>query len=152
VAAQVIFPWLSAKIAKGEQTENLSLYKFAIYAGGACSLLPVAVLMASPQLLNVWLGTQFSVENIELELLLVFAYGILAFNVPAHYFLMGLGRVKFLSLVNLTAGLASVLLSLALVPLGLLWFSAAKILFGLLILVNFVELKKASKCQASLNV
>lgn len=151
VAAQVVFPWLSAKIAKGQQTEHLSLYKSAIYAGSVCSLLPAAVFLVSPQLLNAWLGTQFYVGNIELELLLVFAYGILAFNVPAHYFLMGLGRIRFLSLVNLAAGLLSVLLSLILAPLGLIWFSAAKILFGLLILVNFVELKRASKCQASLN-
>lgn len=144
-AMQVAFPWLSAKIENGDKIRHLTLYKYALYAGCLCSLLPVIALLASPKILQIWLGDSFYAENIHLELLLIFAYGVLAFNVPAHYFLMGLGKIRFLSLTNFLAGTASLLISLILTPFGLEWFSAAKILFGLFILVNFIALKKTSQ-------
>lgn len=144
VATQVVFPWLSAKVEKGEKIKHLFLHKYAISVGIVCVFLPCIAIISSPWWLSIWLGEGFYAENIWLELILVFAYGILAFNVPAHYFLMGLGEVKFLSLINLLAGLVSMLVSLALAPLGLEWFSTAKILFGIVILANFIKLKKVS--------
>lgn len=145
VAMQVVFPWLSAKIKNGVEIRHLTLYKYAIYAGCLCSLLPAIALLVSPKLLKVWLGDDFYADNINLELLLIFAYGVLAFNVPTHYFLMGMGKIRFLSLTNLLAGTASVLISVILAPLGLEWFSAAKIFFGFFILINVIALKKASQ-------
>ncbi|MDG4476040.1 lipopolysaccharide biosynthesis protein [Thiovibrio frasassiensis] len=145
VAMQVIFPWLSAKKEKGESIQRLPLCKYALYAGGGCFLLSVVLFISAPVLLKVWLGEKFYVDNIELALILISAYGILAFNVPVHYFLMGLGEIRFLSVTNLVAGLVSVSASLILAPLGLIWFSASKLLFGPIILINFFKVKKESK-------
>lgn len=143
-AMQVIFPWLSAKVERGEATGRLQLYKYALYGGGLCLLLPIALLMGLPFLLTLWLGSDFYMENKEIAIILIFAYGLMAFNVPAHFFLMGLGKVRFISVSNLIGGIATVLASLMLSPLGLVWFAASKLLFGPVILVNFYKLKKSS--------
>lgn len=145
VAMQIIFPWASAKTEKGKSLRQLPLKKYALYAGALCAILPLMLYFSLPVVLKIWMGEEFFVENITLGSVLLLAYGILAFNVPAHYLLMGLGKIKYLSLINLAAGLASVVTSLLLASLGLIWFSAAKLLFGPIILVNFIKLKKGAE-------
>lgn len=145
VAMQIILPWASAKTERGESIRQLPLIKYAIYAGILCAILPIILYVLLPVILKVWLGEEFYVNNIELGSVLILAYGILAFNVPAHYLLLGLGKIRYLSFINLTAGMASVGVSLVLAPFGLIWFSVAKLLFGPIILINFLQLRKVSE-------
>lgn len=142
-AMQVIFPWLSAREERGELgSDRLQLYKYALYGGGLCVLLPIALFILSPVLLTLWLGEAFYIENIELVRILIVAFALLAFSVPAHFFLMGLGKVKFLSLSSLFGGMVTVLASLALSQLGVVWFAASKLLFGSVLLINLLKLRK----------
>ena len=143
-AMQVIFPWLSAKVARGETTGKLQLYKYALYGGVLCLLLPIILFIFLPFLLTLWLGNEFYMANRALAMILIISYGLMAFNVPAHFFLMGLGKAKFVSVSNLLAGILTVLASLILSPLGLIWIAMSKLLFGLVIMVNFLKLRKSS--------
>lgn len=144
VAAQVMFPWLSAKNEKKENTQHFDLFKIAIYLGILSSLLAISMLFLAPLILKLWMGELFYINNIKLGLILIFAYGVLAFHIPAHYFLMGLGQIKYLSLSNLAAGISCLLCSLALLLLGLEYFAASRIIYGFILINNFMRLKKVS--------
>jgi O-antigen/teichoic acid export membrane protein len=142
-AMQVIFPWLSARAVRGQLEDDwIKLYKYALYGGALCLLMPIALYILSPILITLWLGEAFCVENIELARILIVAFALLAFSVPAHYILMGLGKVKFLSLNGLIAGIITVGASMLLSPFGVVWFAASKLLFGSVLLVNLFKLRK----------
>lgn len=144
-AMQVIFPWLSSKMAKGETTDGMFLYRKSLLMGFACLLLPALLFMSSPAILTAWLGERFYTNNIEIELILVVAYSVLAFNVPAHFFLMGLGQAKFVCATNLVAGIVSITAAVLLAPLGLVGFAVAKLFYAPIILFNFSKLKGMQK-------
>lgn len=142
-AMLVAFPWISARAARGGLVAGRTLVRWALAAGSGCLVLPVVLVLASGPLLTLWLGAPFARDNVQLLQVLVVAYGLLALNVPTHYLLMGLGRIRFVSLSNLAAGLVTTAASLALAPFGLSAFAAAKIGYGPVTFVNFAALWKA---------
>jgi hypothetical protein len=50
------------------------------------------------------------------------AYGLLAFNIPMHYVLLGLGNVRFLAFTNILAGVVSLAASMLLAGSGFVHF------------------------------
>ena len=142
-AMQVTFPWMSNRIARGQNVRGSHLVRMALIAGAFCLLLPLVLIPTSRLVLTLWLGATFARDNVQLLRVLVIAYGLLAFNVPAYFLLLGLGRVRFVSLTTLVAGTAVVAATVVLAPLGLTAFAAAKLGYGPVILLNYNALREA---------
>lgn len=144
-AMQVAFPWLSTKVARGHQIVGSTLVRQALVSGACCLLLPLILFLAGRQVLTLWLGASFAQTNVQLLCVLLVAYGLLAFNVPAHYLLLGLGRVRFLSLSNLAAGTVVAATSVVVAPLGLTAFAAAKLAYGPVTFVNYEVIRRTGR-------
>lgn len=139
-AVQVIFPWLSAKVARGEQPAIRQLKFWALVGGGGCLVVPFLLIPIAHPLLRLWLNASFAEENAQILQLLLLGFGVLAFSVPSHYILLGLGEVRFVSLSNLAAGAMAVAASVAWLPFGLVGVAAAKLAYGPVILMNYRRL------------
>jgi O-antigen/teichoic acid export membrane protein len=141
-ALQPLFPWVTTRAASLQPLSATTLRRTAAWGGLACLVGPLAVMTLAEPVLSLWINLAFAYENSVICRILIAAYGLLAFNIPAHYLLLGLGAVRFLAAVNLAAGVVSLTASLLLSPLGFGYFVLGKLFFAPLILLNFVMLRK----------
>ena len=102
----------------------------------------VTLLAFADTFLGAWIGAQFARENSGVCRALLLAYGLLAFNIPVHYLLLGLGKVRFLATTNVLAGILSLSTSLLLSYWGFTAFVLGKLLFAPLIFLNFIALRR----------
>lgn len=136
---KVLFPW-SSSLQRSLDGKLPDVFKLTLVSGLLCLILPLIIFPFVEQILTFWVGKEFSENNYHLAALLVVACGLLALNVPAHFVLMGLGKIRLVSFVNILAGVASSLSMLLLVSWGLKGIAFSKILFSLFILYNFFTL------------
>jgi O-antigen/teichoic acid export membrane protein len=77
------------------------------------------------------MGVEFSRHAAVSLSLLALSFALLAFNIPGHYALMALGRVRFLAGLNLVGGIVSLLVALALIPhLGIVGAAIGRVTYG----------------------
>jgi O-antigen/teichoic acid export membrane protein len=87
------------------------------------------------------MGEPFSRENSVLFVWIVAAYALVAVNVAPHYLLMGHGDVRFLSIVGLAGGGASlVAMYLLIPPYGLLGAGWGRLLYGAVLMLAYARL------------
>ena len=141
-ALQPLLPWVAARSASKQSASDRLLMRVAIFGGVGCMVVPLIFIVFADSILSFWIGTAFSRENSDLCRILMGAYGLLAFNIPVHYLLLGLGSVRFLAATNIAAGAVSLGASLLLSPLGLTYLALGKLCFAPLILFNFVMLRE----------
>ena len=141
-AIQILMPWVSEKISKNRGIDVILMNKLTIYGGGACLVLPLIMIFFSTTILRFWISPSFAVENSHLYMMLFVAYGVLSFNIPRYYLLLGMGRADFVAILVLFAGIASILFSLAFLSLGVLAFALGKIVYAVAALSLFIPLKK----------
>ncbi len=142
-ALQPLFPWVATRAASPQSLSAAMLKRTAVVGGLACLVVPLGLVAVTDTVLSLWIGTAFAQENSGICRILIAAYGLLAFNIPVHYLLLGLGAVRFLAAINFAAGTVSLLASLLLSPWGFSDFVLGKLLFAPLILLNFVVLRKS---------
>jgi O-antigen/teichoic acid export membrane protein len=138
----VIFPILSRKL---EARDNFSLRRATLSALGGNvivgSALAITLWLIGAKLLEFWLGEVQAGPVFDVLPYLIIAYWLLAVNVTPHYVLLSLGKIRYVSISNLVAGFVLVVAIAVVAPLyGLDGVAAARILYGLVILVNFVPL------------
>ena len=141
-ALQPILPWITSRAALVRSGATSSPLKIAILGGIGCVIFPVILIIFAEVILELWIGTEFSANNANICRLLIAGYGLLAFNIPVHFMLLGLGSVKFLALTNLIAGIASTSASFFLTPFGMEYFALGKLCFAPLTFLNFLMLKQ----------
>ena len=142
-ALQPLFPWVAARLASHRAASAATLKRIAVVGGLACMVVPLFLIAFADSILSLWIGAAFAQENLGLSRILMGAYGLLAFNIPVHYLLLGLGNVRFLAATNILASTVSLGASLLLSPWGLAYFALGKLFFAPLILFNFVVLRKS---------
>lgn len=142
-ALQPLFPWVTTRLASPQPVSAAMLKRIAVFGGLACLMVPLILIVFADTVLSLWLGTAFAEENSGICRILIGAYGLLAFNIPVHYVLLGLGAVRVLAAVNLAAGAVSLLASLLLSPWGFTYFAMGKLFFAPFILLNFTMLRKS---------
>ena len=142
-AASVVFPKVSRAMAQGNDTQVRRLLLFSLAALTAATTLGAAVLVIfRSQILTLWLGTDMAAAAAPALALLAIAFWLLSLSVVPHFILLGLGRMRFVALANLFAGaitLGAMLLTVG--TYGIIGIAAARIVYGLACLVNFVPLK-----------
>jgi O-antigen/teichoic acid export membrane protein len=140
-AIQILMPWVSEKISKNKGINIILMNKLTIYAGGVCLVLPLIMVFFSATILRLWISPSFAVENSQLCMMLFLAYGILSFNIPRYYLLLGIGRADFVAVLVLLAGIAAILSSLAFLSIGVSAFALGKIVYAIVALSLFIPLK-----------
>lgn len=151
-ALQPMLPWIASRTVSRQPTAGAALKKLAVVGGFACLVVPVLLIFLAEPLLRLWIGPGFARENANICRLLIGGYGLLAFSIPAHYMLLGLGNVRFLAATNIAAGLVSLCASLALSPLGFAYFAAGKLFFAPLIFLNFLVLHRSAERGAAVTI
>jgi O-antigen/teichoic acid export membrane protein len=138
----VIFPKVSRKLADDGSFALWRIAKLTI-AGNflVSSILMLGLLIFGRQILTLWLGDAMAAECADVLWYLTIAYWLLAINVAPHFILLGVGRIRFVALSNIAAGVMSLIVMYVLVQLyGLMGVGIARIIYGAIILVNFVSL------------
>ena len=143
-ALQPVVPWISSRLASRQSTSVTTLTRISVLGGMACTVVPLTLLTFADTFLGAWIGAQFAQENSGVCRVLLAAYGLLAFNIPVHYLLLGLGNVRFLATTNILAGVLSLGASLLLSYWGFTAFVLGKLLFAPLIFLNFIALRKSA--------
>lgn len=106
----VIFPKVSRRL---ESNAHLSLQRIALLAMGAnfimSSILAAGLVIFGPLLLQAWIGKGPAAYVVTILPWLTAAYWLLAINVVPYYLLLGMGRMRFVGITVLVAGIAAVI-------------------------------------------
>ena len=147
-ALQPLFPWMTARLASPRPIPAAMLKRVAVVGGLACAVAPLILIGIADPVLRLWIGAEFAQANLGICRILIAAYGLLAFCIPVHYLLLGLGSVRFLAATNILASAVSLVASLVLSQWGFNYFVLGKLFFAPLILLNFVSLHKSIRSTA----
>lgn len=138
----VIFPKISRRL---EGDANFSLWRITkvTMTGNflASGILALGLLIFGRKILTLWLGAAEAEASADVLWYLTIAYWLLAVNVVPHFILLGIGRIRIVATSNLVAGLVSLYVMFMLVQhYGLSGIGIARIIFGVIILSNFISL------------
>jgi O-antigen/teichoic acid export membrane protein len=139
-----IFPHISARHEAGESDQLKRVYRLAVGVNVALVvLLCVPLLIFGKTILTLWMGADFANRSYHLLTVLVVAFAVLAINVVPHFALLGLGKVRFVSLVNLAGGVLSLAAGASLIPFfGLIGAAVGRLLYGPIITLNYLKVTK----------
>lgn len=141
-ALGVLFPSVSRRLAEEPRSSLWSITRFAI-AGNLLlsSTLGLGLLIFGKDILSIWVGRIEAVASMDVLWYLTIAYWLLAINVAPHFILLGAGRIRFVAMSNLIAGLLSMGVMWILVQsYGLVGMGVARMVYGILILANYLPL------------
>ncbi len=138
----VLFPKISRKL---EADANFPLWQITklTMAGNllASSAMAIGLLVFGREILLLWLGEAEAAASAEVLWYLTIAYWLLAINVVPHFILLGVGRMRFVAISNLLAGGILLIAMIVLVQShGLVGVGVARILYGIVILINILSL------------
>ena len=140
----VIFPKISAALARGDETRLKSLLS------GALALLLIGTTLIAGtvwwfrlELLTLWLGSGPAAASAPALGMLIWAYWLLALAVLPHYVLLGMGRMRLVALANLAAGIVTVIAMAWLVRgEGIVGVASARLLYGGVLLATFLPMHR----------
>lgn len=149
-ALQVIVPYTSRNLGAGN-VKVLVRYGMlgAAWAAAACLLVPALLATFAPHILSLWISPAFAAENIGVARLLLLAFAVLCVNIPSYFVLIGLGDIRFISLLNLLAGCVCAVLLLLLDPTSLQGFAHVRVLYGVLLLTSWWRLHQKLRAMMS---
>ncbi len=144
-----LFPHLSARYEAGDATGVGRVFHVSAWLNlGMAVALSVPVMVLSKPILTFWMGAAFARRAHTLLTILALSYGLLALTVSAHYALLALGRVRFVSFVNVLGGVLSLGVAVLLIPsLGLRGAAIGRLPYGLVLLLNFWHLRSILRAQ-----
>jgi len=136
-ALSIIFPKVSRKL---ESEGNFSLWRITklamignIFASGALAL---TLLIFGRQIVSLWLGEAEAEASADVLWYLIIAYWILAANIVPYFILLGLGRMRFISISILLAGsVAVIIMYLAVQSIGLTGAAIGRIAYAVITLI-----------------
>ena len=136
----VIFPKVSRKLGSGD---SFSLSRFTrITTVGNLILstgLAVAMILFGPAFLRFWVGPESAGPAAQLLPWLVVAYWILSLNSVSYYLLLGMGRIRLISLTVITAGICAVIAAyFAIDSIGLVGAPAGRAAYAIVSLALFI--------------
>ena len=138
----VIFPKVSRAL---EENDDFSLWRVTklTMAGNLLlsTVLAIVLLVFGPQILSIWIGKEAAGPTSIVMPWLVGAYWLLALNVVPYYILLGFGRVRFVGITVLAAGVVGIGgMYFAISDIGLIGAPVGRGVYALLTLVLIVPL------------
>ena len=142
--SNVLFPHVSARLeSESPRTIRAMLSRATrinVYVVLALAL-PLAVL--SRPILSRWMGADFAHHSAPALALVALSFAALAFNIPGHYALMALGRVRFLAGLNFVGMALSLLVAVLLIPrFGIVGAALARLSYGPITWLLYPKLNK----------
>jgi O-antigen/teichoic acid export membrane protein len=136
----VIFPKVSRKLENGG---SFSLSQFTKITTAGNLLLSTsfaaALILLGPGFLKFWIGPESAVPTSQILPWLVAAYWILALSLVPYYLLLGLGRIRFISMTVIVSGISAVVAAyLAISSLGLIGGPAGRAVYAISCLALFI--------------
>lgn len=112
--------------------------KIIVFAAAIPSLI---FLIFSDIIFRLWLGKDFPADAMATLLPLTLAFFLLSLNVFPYYMLLGLGHVRYVAVVNLIAGICSMItLAFWLDDGGIYVAAISKLVYGIILSVQFYKL------------
>lgn len=109
-------------------------------------LIGLPVILFAPRILAWWMGGLFAAEYGSLLMTLAGGYLLLSINVVPHYINLAEGQARFVSMLNLMAGLLTIVLCVWLInDSGLLGVAESKFVYGIVLMVAYMRLRKGEK-------
>jgi O-antigen/teichoic acid export membrane protein len=140
-----LFPYLSAR----NTVSQPAAIKKAIVASFAVNFLIVAagtgvLLLFGHAVLFAWVGPSVAESAAGILAPIVWSFALLGLSVTGYYSLLALGHIPTVTALNLTGGLAMLLLMTWLLPLqGVHGIAMARLCYGLIALLMYVPLARA---------
>jgi len=137
-----LFPHLSARSNSTARGDFRRIVVSALWCNVAVvTLLSLPLVLFSKALLTAWMGSSFAGHTFFLLSLLALASGFLALNVTPHYALLALGHVRYVTVLNLVAGVVMLLAMALLVPrFGLAGAAFGRLVYGPITWLMYVKL------------
>lgn len=142
-AFQIITPWIMKFRASKATWAELNIVRFTVIAGVSATIFPLIVILFSYNILDIWIGPIFAENNQKILVVLLMGGAILAFTVPMHYVVLGLGNVKYGAQLLVAAGIASIASSFLLSFLGLVGFALGRSTYGAIACLYFVPIYRS---------
>lgn len=142
-AFNFMFPHISSRHEAGEIHGPRRVFRLALLTsvGLSLSLATPLVLFGKP-FLTLWMGAQFAKQAYVVLAVLAVAHLILAVNIVPHYTLLALGSVRFVSIVNVLGGIASLgAVALFIPPFGLIGAAFGRLLYGAVTALDLFRVK-----------
>jgi O-antigen/teichoic acid export membrane protein len=140
-----LFPYLAARNA----VSRPAAIRKAILAAFSVNLVIVAIgagilLLFGRAVLNAWVGQSVAQSAAGILAPITWSFAFLGLSVTGYYALLALGRVHMVTVLNITGGLAMLLLMACLLPLqGVHGIAMARLSYGLIALLMYVPLARA---------
>jgi O-antigen/teichoic acid export membrane protein len=127
-----LFPHLSSRLEAEPLTDLRNTIQTAFNTNLAlATLLGSPFILLSRPILSVWMGQEFARQAWPILAILGISFSLFALNVTAHYTLLALGQVRLVTVLNLAAGAAMLLLMLLLTPrFGMMGTACARLITG----------------------
>ena len=140
-----LFPHISARRESGNRSAVKRVFRFAAVVNLVLALaLALPLILFGRKILTVWMGAAFAQHTHLVLAILAVAFCTLAINVAPHFTLLGLGKVRFVSAMNVFGGLLSLGAAALLIPeFGLLGAAAGRLFYGPAISLNFAKVAKS---------
>ena len=140
-----LFPHISAKHEAGNRKGVRHVFRLALLMNVGLSLvLATPLVLMGRRLLTIWMGPAFAERSYLVLAVLAVGFFTLSINVVPHMTLLGLGRVRFLSVSNLIGGVCSLAGAALLIPaFGLAGAAAGRLLYGPVISANYWAVAKS---------
>lgn len=140
-----LFPHISAKHESGNKRGVRRVFRLAVAVNVVLSIaFMVPLVFWGRTILSVWMGRAFATNSYFVLAILAVAFCALSINVAPHFTLLGLGKVRFVSITNVVGGVLSLIGAAVLIPsLGLVGAAAGRLFYGPVISMNFLKVAKS---------
>lgn len=141
-----LFPHISTTHEGANLRKVWRSYRLAVPVNIAVSIcLALPLVFLGRRILTIWMGQTFSMQAYPVLAILAGAFVLLSVNIVPYFTLLGLGEVRFVSLVNVAGGVISILAAAILIPAwGLAGAAAGRLLYGPVTGATFL---KAERCM-----
>ena len=139
-----LFPHISARQESGKSLAVRRVFRLAVLVNVAFAVaLALPLVIFGRKILALWMGSAFAAHAHVVLAVLAIAFCALSVNVAPHFTLLGLGKVRFVSLMNVFGGVLSLgAAALLIPPFGLLGAAAGRLFYGPAISMNFVKVAR----------
>jgi O-antigen/teichoic acid export membrane protein len=147
-ALNFLFPHISSRHEAGDYASSRRLFRVAMPMNALIAVaLSLPLILFSNRFLTLWMGAEFARNGHLLLTLLAASFGLLALTVVPHYTLLALGKVKFVSSLNVATGLLLLLVMFLILPrTGMLGAGVCRLMYsGLLVLLYLTKSLRSVK-------
>lgn len=140
-----LFPHVSAKHDAGNKTGVRRVFRLALFVNiGLALVLALPLVLFGRPILTIWMGASFAANSYLVLAILAVAFCALSINVAPHFTLLGMGKVRFVSITNVIGGAMSLAgAALLIPPLGLVGAAAGRLFYGPAISMNFFKVARS---------